>query len=154
MHHELGWNYRFTNLQSAIGLAQLEKLNKFVNKKRSIGKIYNKELSKIHEFDVPLNKTKYAENIYWVYGIVLKKRSKISLETLMKILKKYGVETRNFFWPLHKQPVFKKMGLFRKTKFPVAENLAKNGLYLPTGLSLTLSQQKFVINKIKKIFKK
>ena len=152
MHYDLGWNYRFTNLQSAIGLAQLEKLNKFINKKRRIGKFYNNGLSKIKSFNLPLDKTKYAKNIYWVYGILLKKNSTISLETLMKKLKDSGIETRNFFWPLHKQPVFKKMGLFKKVKLPVSEYLAKNGLYLPTGMSLTLSQQKFVINKVKKFF--
>ena len=152
MHHDLGWNYRFTNLQSAIGLAQLEKLNKFINKKRRIGKFYNNGLSKIKSFNLPLDKTKYAKNIYWVYGILLKKNSNISLETLMKKLKDSGIETRNFFWPLHKQPVFKKMGLFKKVKLPVSEYLAKNGLYLPTGMSLTLSQQKFVISKVKKFF--
>ena len=65
-----------------------------------------------------------------------------------------GVETRNFFWPLHQQPILKKMGFFKKIKLPVAEYIARNGLYLPTGLSLTLSQQKFVINKIKKIMLK
>ena len=152
MHYDLGWNYRFTNLQSAIGLAQLEKLNKFINKKRRIGKFYNNGLSKIKSFNLPLDKTKYAKNIYWVYGILLKKNSTISLETLMKKLKDSGIETRNFFWPLHKQPVFKKMGLFKKVKLPVSEYLAKNGLYLPTGMSLTLSQQKFVISKVKKFF--
>ena len=74
MHYDLGWNYRFTNLQSAIGLAQLEKLNRFIIKKRTIGKIYNKELSKIKIFNTPLEKKKYAKNIYWVYGLVLKKK--------------------------------------------------------------------------------
>ena len=154
LHYELGWNYRFTNLQSAVGLAQLEKLNKFVNKKRLIGNIYNKHLSKINHFQTPLKKTKYAKNIYWVYGVVLKKKSIISAESLMKKLKSFGIETRNFFWPLHKQPILNKMGLFKKVKLPVSENLAKNGIYLPTGIALTLSQQKFVINKIKKIFLK
>ena len=97
LHYDLGWNYRFTNLQSAIGLAQLEKLNHFIIKKRKIGKIYNKELSKIKIFNTPLDSKKYAKNIYWVYGIVLKKNSPISLNTLMKKLKLYGIETRNFF---------------------------------------------------------
>ena len=73
LHYELGWNYRFTNLQSAIGLAQLEKLNRFIVKKRNIGKTYNKELSQIKIFQTPLDKKKYADNIYWVYGLVLKK---------------------------------------------------------------------------------
>ena len=151
LHYDLGWNYRFTNLQSAIGLAQLEKLNRFIIKKRNIGKIYNKELSKIKIFNTPLDKKEYARNIYWVYGLVLKKNSPIGLNTLMKKLKQYGIETRNFFWPLHQQPILKKMGLFKNTKLPVAEYLGKNGLYLPTGLSITSLQQKYVINKIKKI---
>jgi perosamine synthetase len=150
----LGWNYRFTNLQSALGLAQLEQLNKFVIKKRLIGKIYNKSLSKIKFFDTPLEKLEYAKNIYWVYGLVLKKNSPINLKNLMKKLKKSGVETRNFFWPLHQQPILKKMGFFKNNKLPVSEYLARNGLYLPSGLSLTLSQQKFVIKQIKKIFSK
>jgi len=151
VHYDLGWNYRFTNLQSAIGIAQLEKLNKFIIKKRNIGKIYNKELSKIKIFHTPLEKKKYAKNIYWVYGLVLKKNSPITLDFLMKKLKKEGIETRNFFWPLHQQPVLKKMGLFKKTKLPVAEYLSKNGLYLPSGLALTSLQQKYVVKKIKKI---
>ena len=151
LHYNLGWNYRFTNLQSAMGLAQLEKLNYFILKKRKIGKFYNKELSKIRIFNIPLEKKEYAKNIYWVYGIVLKKKSPIKTEALMKKLKQYGIETRNFFWPLHQQPVLKKMGLFKKTKLPVAEYLARNGLYLPTGLSITSVQQKYVISKIKKI---
>ena len=151
LHYDLGWNYRFTNLQSAIGLAQLEKLNRFIIKKRNIGKIYNKELSKIKIFNTPLDKQEYAKNIYWVYGLVLKKNSPIGLNTLMKKLKQYRIETRNFFWPLHQQPILKKMGFFKNTKLPVAEHLGKNGLYLPTGLSITSVQQKYVINKIKKI---
>ena len=154
LHYDLGWNYRFTNLQSALGLAQLEQLNKFVIKKRLIGKIYNKSLSKIKFFDTPLEKLKYAKNIYWVYGLVLKKNSPINLKNLIKKLKKSGVETRNFFWPLHQQPILKKMGFFKNAKLPVSEYLARNGLYLPSGLSLTLSQQKFVIKQIKKIFSK
>ena len=154
LHHDLGWNYRFTNLQSALGLAQLEQLNKFVIKKRKIGKIYNKDLSKMKFFDTQIKKTKYAKNIYWVYGLLLKKNSPINLKSLMEKLKKSGVETRNFFWPLHQQPVLRKMGLFKNIKLPVSEYLSRNGLYLPSGLSLTLNQQKFVIKQIKKIFLK
>ena len=151
LHYDLGWNYRFTNLQSAVGLAQLEKLNRFIVKKRMIGNFYNKGLSKIRIFNIPLEKKEYAKNIYWVYGLLLKKNSPIKLNTFMKKLKQYGIETRNFFWPLHQQPVLKKMGFFKNTKLPVAEYLGKNGLYLPTGLSITSLQQKYVINKIKKI---
>ena len=71
-----------------------------------------------------------------------------------KKLKQYRIETRNFFWPLHQQPILKKMGFFKNTKLPVAEYLSRNGLYLPSGLSITYLQQKFVIDKIKKIVSK
>jgi len=151
LHYELGWNYRFTNVQAAIGLAQLEKLNKFIIKKRNIGKFYNKKIPKNKIFEKPLEKKNYAKNIYWVYGLLVKKKSPISMNDLMKKLKKSGIETRNFFWPLHQQPVLKKMGLFKNVKLPVSENLAKNGLYLPSGLGMTSLQQKYVINKINKI---
>ena len=151
VHYELGWNYRFTNLQSAVGLAQLEKLNSFIKKKREIGKIYNNQLSKINSFYTPLDKKSYARNIYWVYGLVLKRNCKISLNTFMKKLKKEGIETRNFFWPLHKQPVLNKMGLFKNVKLPVSEYLSKNGFYLPAGLALSKKQQQYIINKVKKI---
>ena len=154
LHYDLGWNYRFTNLQSAVGLAQLQKLNRFIVKKRNIGKIYNKELSKIKIFQTPLNKKEYAKNIYWVYGLVLKKNSPISLNILMNKLKQEGIETRNFFWPLHQQPILRKMGFFKKIKLPVAEYLSKNGLYLPSGLALNSLQQKYVVKKIKKIISK
>ena len=154
LHHELGWNYRFTNLQSAVGLAQLEKLNRFIIKKRKIGTIYNEGLSKVKIFNIPLEKKKYGKNIYWVYGLVLKKNSPIKLDFFMKKLKEHGIETRNFFWPLHQQPALKKMGYFKNTKLPVSEYLSRNGLYLPSGLSITPVQQKYVINKIKKIILK
>ena len=154
VHYDLGWIQRFTNIQSALGLAQLEKLKSFIIKKREIGRIYNKELSKIKIFNTPLDKTKYAKNIYWVYGIVLKKNSPINLNNFIKKLKEHRIETRNFFWPLHEQPILKKMGLFKNLKLPVSEYLARNGLYLPSGLAITESQQKFVINKIKKIILK
>ena len=71
----------------------------------------------------------------------------------MKKLKDRGIETRNFFWPIHLQPALKRMGYFKKEKLPVAEFLSKNGFYLPSGLSLTLKQQKFVVKQIKKVIK-
>jgi len=151
LHYELGWNQRFTNIQAAIGLAQLEKLDKFILKKRKIGAIYSKELSKINSINTPLQQTKFAKNIYWVYGLLLNKKSKLSVKYIMKKLSSYGIETRNFFWPLHEQPVLKKLGFFKNCKLPVSENLARNGFYIPTGLAITKSQQKLVIKKIKQI---
>jgi perosamine synthetase len=154
LHYKLGWNQRLTNIQAAIGLAQLEKLDLAVKKKRLIGDLYQKELKGFNFLDLPLEKNNFARNIYWVFGIVLKKNINLSATKLMNLLKKNGIETRNFFWPLHKQPVIKKVKYNNKDKLPIAENISKNGIYLPCGLSLTKKKQLYVIKILKNIFRK
>ena len=149
VHDKLGWNYRMTNLQAALGLAQLEQLESFVDKKRTIGKTYTKLLKGIKEIQLPLEKTDYAENIYWVYGIVLKDDIPFDAKEAMQKLGKQGIGTRPFFWPMHEQPVFKRMGLFEGEFYPVAENLARRGFYIPSGLAINSSQQKKVTDAIK-----
>jgi perosamine synthetase len=153
VHYGLGWNYRLTNIQAALGIAQLKQLDKFVKIKRKIGNKYKLQLRNINHVLQPLKKLKYCENIYWVYGLVIKKESKLKLDKIRKELFKKGIETRNFFWPLNKQPILKKMGYFKNQKFPVAEFLGKNGFYIPTGLALTEKQQNYVIRNIKDILK-
>ena len=150
VHHGMGWNARLTNLQASIGLAQLERLNQFVKIKRKIGYTYNKHLVQSENYSKPLDKTRYANNIYWVYGILIKKKG-LSVNSITKKLLKEGIETRPFFWPLHQQPFLKKMGLFKNVKLPVSELLSKNGFYLPSGLALSEKQQTYVIKKFNKI---
>jgi perosamine synthetase len=137
LHYELGWNYRMTNLQAALGLAQLEQIEKHIVRKREIGRLYNSALKNINIIQLPLEKTDYAENIYWVYGVVLKDGS---ISNAMQIMKKLGemkIGTRPFFYPMHLQPVFNNMDLFKYESYPVAENLAEKGFYIPSGLGLT-----------------
>ena len=150
VHHGMGWNARLTNLQASVGLAQLEKLDQFVKIKRKIGNTYNKHLVQSENYSKPLDKTDHAKNIYWVYGILLKKNAH-SVTNIVKKLLREGIETRPFFWPLHKQPILKKMGLFKKVKLPVSEFLSKNGFYLPSGLALSKKQQLYVIKKFNNI---
>lgn len=135
IHHELGWNYRMTNLQAALGVAQLEKMEYHIQRKREIGIQYNQYLKNLKGFQLPLEKTDYAENIYWVYAIVAD--SEIEQEEMVKKLTKEKIGTRPFFWCMHEQPVFKKMGLFENEIYPVAEKLARNGFYIPSGLGLS-----------------
>jgi len=151
VHDELGWNYRITNLQAAVGLAQLEQLDLFVNKKREMGKLYTELLKDIEEIQLPLSKTEYAENIYWVYGLVLKDGSKLNAAEFMNKLREKRIGTRPFFYPMHKQPVFNKKGLFLNENYPVAEKLSEYGLYIPSGLKLTKEQIFEVVNKIKEV---
>ena len=135
VHKELGWNYRMTNLQAALGLAQLEKLDLIVKNKIKNGKIYNQLLENVQGISTPLQRTEYAENIYWVYGILLDSNIATAEEMIDK-LRRSKIGTRPFFFPMHQQPVFKEMGIFEKQSFPISEKLYKYGFYLPSGLTL------------------
>lgn len=141
LHDELGWNFRMTNLQAAVGVAQLERLTEFVQRKRAMGAHYTALLADTHGIQLPLAHTSYADNIYWVYGIVLDDTLPIDAKAAMQSLAKLGIGTRPFFWPMHEQPVFQRMGLFHGEHYPVAERLARRGFYLPSGLALTPQQR-------------
>jgi perosamine synthetase len=151
VHDELGWNYRMTNMQAAMGLAQLEVLDKTVKKKRHIGKKYTTLLQDIQDLQIPLERTDYAENIYWVFGIVLKETCKYDGIEFMKLLDKEGIGNRPFFWPMHEQPVLIKMDFFRKEKYPEAERIARRGFYIPMGPDITDTEIETVAETVKKL---
>lgn len=140
VHEELGWNMRMTNLQAAVGLAQLERLEEFVQRKRAMGRRYTELLRDERSIQLPIGAADYADNIYWVYGLVLSDDLPFNAEIAMKRLADMGVGTRPFFWPMHEQPVFKKMGLFCGELYPAAERLARRGFYVPSGLAITDEQ--------------
>ncbi|MDJ0510531.1 MAG: DegT/DnrJ/EryC1/StrS family aminotransferase [Crocosphaera sp.] len=152
IHEELGWNFRFTNLQAAVGLAQLERLREFVQRKRKMGAIYTEALSKIPQLELPPVKTDYADNIYWVYGMVLKDDVSFDATEAMQRLKEQKIGTRPFFWGMHEQPVFHKMGLLKDVSCPIAERLSRRGFYIPSGLALTEEQMNQVIVAVKSLF--
>ncbi len=139
IHEELGWNFRMTNIQAALGLAQIERLDEFIKIKRIMGKRYTSLLKNLKHIQLPLKETEYSENIYWIYGLVLGADISDNADSIMKKLKNCGIGTRPFFWPIHLQPVLKKMGLFSNDSFPVAEQIAQKGFYIPSGLGLSNS---------------
>lgn len=153
VHEELGYNFRLTNLQAAVGLAQLERIDETVAKKRAMGRFYTKLLQDVQEIELPIEKTDYAENIYWVYGIVLKEQLGIDAAVLMERLAQQGIGTRGFFWCMHEQPVFQKMGIFSGDRYPNAERLARKGFYLPSGVTLTEEEMEYVACCLKKCIK-
>lgn len=152
IHDELGFNYRMSNLQAAVGLAQLENLSFSIDKKRKIGAFYTSHFQHIEDVQLPLVKESFAKNVYWVYGLLVKKSSKHTREQMVKKLAQEGVGTRPFFWCMHEQPVFKKMGLFNDEHYPIAESLARNGFYIPSGLGLVKEQMQRVVDVFKEIF--
>ncbi len=148
-HEELARNYRMTNLQAAIGVAQLHNIEKLIKIKRENAKKYYDELKDVKGLQLPAEK-EWAKNVYWMYGLVLDKSTGFTAETFAAALLKKGIQTRPFFYPMHLQPVFKKLRK-KKDTFPVTERIAKCGLYLPSGLGLNEAQIREVVEAIKKI---
>jgi perosamine synthetase len=151
VHEELGWNMRMSNLNAALGLAQLERIDEFVARKRHIGSQYNALLADFDGVQLPVALTDYAANLYWVYGIVLDDGLPVGVEEVMTRLADRGVGTRPFFWPMHQQPVFCRMGLFAGIRCPVAERLGRRGFYLPSGLTLSDDQIERVAQMLREV---
>jgi perosamine synthetase len=150
VHERLGFNYRLTNLQAALGVAQLERLDHFVEKKRKMGQFYHQHFSDIEEITIPPAQTEYAENIYWVFGMVLSDKVPFDADEMMTRLTKLSVGSRPFFWGMHEQPVFHKMGFFQGEHYPVTERISRKGFYIPSGLGITEEQQIRVVGAVKK----
>jgi perosamine synthetase len=140
IHEEMGWNFRMSNLQAAVGVAQMERLTETIAKKRLIGAWYDALLNGVEGIERLPSHTEYAENIHWVFGMVLDESIPFDAEEAMRRLGVLGIGSRPFFWPMHEQPVFRKMGLFANESCPVAERIARRGFYIPSGLALTHSQ--------------
>jgi perosamine synthetase len=153
VHEELGWNYRMTNIQAALGVAQLEKLSFHVERKREIGSKYQELLRNNDNFSLAVESTLESENIYWIVGLLLNKDSKYKVENIMKELGELGIGTRPFFYPMHLQPVFLEMGLFKDEKYPIAEDLYNRGFYIPSGLGISNDDIEKVSEIIHSVFK-
>jgi perosamine synthetase len=138
-HTELGYNFRLTNVQAAMGLAQLERFEQIIEKKRWMGQQYAERLSGLSVLQLPVEQT-WARQVYWMYGLVLDESTGMDAVEFARRLKEHGVETRPFFLGMHEQPVLWDRGLFVGEHFPVAERIARQGLYLPSGLALTEEQ--------------
>lgn len=149
-HQELGFNFRLTNLQAALGVAQLERMDQIVARKRSMGQTYNRLLKDIDGLKLPAEEP-WAKNVYWMYGVVLSDEAGMDASELAQALKERGVETRPFFLGMHEQPVFQKRGLFIAENYPVTERLARRGLYLPSGLAMTEEQLKNVCQAVHEV---
>lgn len=151
VHEEIGWNYRMTNMQAALGLAQMERLDEFVVRKRRMGARYNDLLRGIPGLVPPPVRSAHAESIYWVYGLLVDKSLPFEADAVMRQLERCGVGSRPFFWPIHEQPVFRKRGWYACESHPVAENMARRGFYLPSGLALQDDQQERVAEVLAEI---
>jgi perosamine synthetase len=138
-HTELGYNFRMTNLQAALGVAQMERIEEFIGIKRRLGAYYRERLSGLDGVKFQVEKP-WAKTVYWMYCIELDPKLGLSAQDLMARLGRKGIGTRPFFLGLHQQPALHRLGLFEGERHPVTERLARQGLYLPSGLALTEAQ--------------
>jgi perosamine synthetase len=149
-HRELGFNFRLTNLQAAVGLAQLERMDAIVARKRWIGEQYARRLKTRQGLSLPTEEA-WARSVYWMYGVVVSERTGMDARRFADALKQKGIETRPFFLGMHEQPALLQHGLFIDESYPVAERLARQGLYLPSGLALTEEQIDEVCNAVSEV---
>jgi len=150
LHTNIGFNYRMTNVQAAIGLAQMESIDRFVEMRRKNASLYSAGLKNIPGITLPQQK-QWAKNVYWMFGIVTDDKLGITRDSLMQRLKEKGVDTRTFFIPMHVQPAFLNMGLFKGESYPVATELSERGLYLPSGSGLKSEEIDYICTCLRSI---
>ena len=142
IHNDLGFNYRMSNLHAAIGLAQVEKADYYLNKRIGNHNLYKQFLKGVKGITLQ-SEEKYAKNVYWMNVILVEKEYGMSRDNLIKVLKKAKIDTRLLFTGMDKQPYLK------KGKYPVSDYLTKTGLYLPSGSGLKRSEIKYICNIIR-----
>jgi perosamine synthetase len=150
LHRELGFNYRLTNLQAALGLAQLERIDEIVARKRWLGRAYTERLRDLDAIELQVEES-WATSVFWMYGLVVREETGLDAVALAARLAERGVETRPFFLGMHEQPVLRERGLFAGESYPVAERIARQGLYLPSGLALDECQLERVCQAVREV---
>jgi perosamine synthetase len=136
MHKDIGYNYRMTNVQAAIGHAQFQKIERIIARKREIAARYNRHFAGIEGVRLPVEKP-YARNVYWMYHLVLAGKNSHRRAEVMRRLGEAGIETRETFIPYNQQDLFVSQGVVESDACPLANDVADKGFYLPSGAGLT-----------------
>ena len=151
-HDDIGWNYRMTNIQAAMGCGQLKNISWIIKRKREIGLKYHSLLKFNKKIFIQPTQSFSSKNIFWVFGVVLNKNSGIKRDAIVKKLMERNIQTRNFFFPMHKQKIFKKMNIFsKKEKHLNAAYLSLNGFYLPSGIGIKNHEIDYVAKTLNNI---
>jgi perosamine synthetase len=150
LHAELGFNFRLTNMQAALGLAQVDRMDDIVARKRRMAQAYTERLSEMPGLELQVQQP-WARSVYWMYGLVLREETGLDAVEFARRLATRGVETRPFFLGMHEQPVLRERGLFDGESYPVAERIARQGLYLPSGLGLDEGQIERVCEVVREV---
>lgn len=148
MHEAVGFNYRMSNVIAALGVAQLENIDKVIAMKREIAAYYTKALAGISALQLPIEK-EYAKNVYWMYHVVLRGKWAGRRREVMAALKEKGIETRESFVPMNGQEIFIREGLVKKDECPVANDIGANGFYIPGGPVIEKSELEYVAGALR-----
>jgi perosamine synthetase len=141
-HSEVAYNYRMTNLQAAIGLAQLERIDELLAIRRRNAAYYNRRLAELPGLTLP-PEADWAENVYWMYSVLIGDNFGLERDAVRAQLREAGIDTRPFFYPVHTLPMYNTGQLL-----PVAADLARRGINLPSGATLTESQIDFIADTL------
>lgn len=144
-HRSVAFNYRMSNVQAAIGLAQTERLAELVERRRENRRRYVEALSGIAGLGLPAERPD-VRNVFWMFAITVGEEFGCSRDELRRRLAAAGVETRTFFVPIHVQPAY--FDAHRGERYPVAEELCRTGLYLPSGPSLSAADIAYVARQV------
>ncbi len=150
LHKEHGYNFRITNMQAALGVGQVNRIESIVERKRWAASEYTKRLSGVRGLQLPTEQA-WARSVFWIYPLVIADDVQMDAVLFAQRLRAFDVETRPFFLGMHEQPLFHDMGLFVGERYPVTERIARRGLYIPSGLALTIEQIESVSNAVKQV---
>ena len=149
-HERLGFNFRLTNLQAALGVAQLSRIEEIVERKRWLGQTYSEHLGGLAGVQLPVEEP-WAKSVYWMYGVVIDETYGPATAVADALRERHGVDTRPFFLGMHQQPALRHLDLSDTGEFPVADRIAEQGLYLPSGVGLTEEQVAEVCESVRSV---
>jgi perosamine synthetase len=142
----IGYNYRMTNIAAAIGLAQLENVEWHIGRRKEVAKVYFKKLCNNEKLIFQKGKD-WAKPVYWMVSVAVKS-SEITRDEIMMLLEKKGIETRPVFYPMHILPPYKSSS---NLNYPIADEIAKHGINLPTWAGLTENDVIYVCECINEV---
>lgn len=149
VHEELGWNSRMSSLQAALGSSQIRRVASIVERRRALGAFYLESFANLEGLSLPVSEAADSLNDFWVFGMVLDAEHPKSVNLVTEDLEQIGIGTRPFFYPLHRQPVLKKiLEDLPDINLPVSEHLGSQGFYIPNGLGMSNSQAERVVEAV------
>ncbi|KND50596.1 MAG: perosamine synthetase [Parcubacteria bacterium C7867-007] len=150
MHADIGYNYRLTNLQAAIGVAQLGRIDEILSRKRTMAAYYNEHLAGIEGLRLPVELPD-TKSVWWMYNVRLEGPLAGKRAQVMKELQARGVESREDFIPFNDQEIFIERGLVQAGDCPVASEAGREGFYIPSGTDITEEEQAYVVSQMKEV---